>query len=92
MILASSKKSITYSGRNDIVIELSRKQNLGITIFVEDKNTAASRTILSNYQAYTGSRINIPDLGKTWSKHYIFTISQFHFSDQDPVGSAPRKI
>ena len=73
-------------GVNDIVIELSKKENFQISIFVEDKNTAASRTILTNYQAYTGSRINIPDLEKTWNKHYIFTINQIQFTDRDPVG------
>ena len=73
-------------GVNDIVIELSKKENFGISIFVEDKKMAASRTILKNYQAYTGSRINIPDLDKTWNKHYIFTINQIQFTDRDPVG------
>ena len=83
--MARSKKSVNLSGKNDIIIELSKKENFGITIFVEDKNTAASRTILANYQAYTGSRINIPDLNKTWNKHYIFTFNQFQLSDNDPV-------
>ena len=92
MILASSKKSILSKGGNDIVIELSKKKNFGLTIFVEDKKTASSRTILANYQTYTGSRINIPDLDKTWVKHYIFTINQFQFSDLDPVGSGPPKL
>ena len=86
-ILASSKKSVKLSRKNDIIIELSKKENFGITIFVEDKNTAASRTILANYQVYTGSRINIPDLDKTWNKHYIFTFNQFQFPDNDPVSS-----
>ena len=79
------ERSFSFKGENDIIIELSKKENFGISIFVEDKKTATSRTILSNYQAYTGSRINIPDLDKTWNKHYIFTINQFEFSDNDPV-------
>ena len=74
------------NGVNDIVIEVSKKENFQMSIFVEDKNTAASRTILTNYQAYTGSRISIPDLDKTWNKHYFFTINQIQFIDRDPVG------
>ena len=80
------KKFFSMKGVNNIVIELSKKENFQMTIFVEDKNTAASRTILTNYQAYTGSRISIPDLDKTWNKHYIFTINQIQFTDRDPVG------
>ena len=89
MILAKKRrkeKHISIKGENDIIIELSKKENFGISIFVEDKKTASSRTILSNYQAYDGSRINIPDLDKTWNKHYIFTINQFEFTESDPVG------
>ena len=40
LILANSKKSINPDGKNDIVIELSKKENLGLTIFVEDKGGA----------------------------------------------------
>ena len=35
---------------SEVLIRVSRKENFGITVFVEDKETAASRTILSNFQ------------------------------------------
>ena len=36
--------------KSELLIKVSRKENFGITFFVEDKETAASRTILSNFQ------------------------------------------
>ena len=48
-LLEEGNKS--YAGKTtEIIINLSRIENIGFTIFVEDKNTAAERTILSNYQ------------------------------------------
>ena len=75
-----------YRHEHELTIKLSRKENFGLSIFVEDKNTAAARTILSNYQAYSGSRINIPDMNNTWNKHFIFSFTQYQFSENDPVG------
>ena len=40
LILANSKKSINHDGKNDIIFELWKKENLGLAIFVEDKGGA----------------------------------------------------
>ena len=37
------------------------------------------------FPAYSGSKINIQDMGLTWDKHYIFSITQYQFLENDPV-------
>ena len=49
--------------RRDIFFEFPQRPNVSITIFVSDRLRKVSRTLKSNYEPYSGSRIVI----KTWT-------------------------
>ena len=55
------------------------------SVVVEDRRRAAVRTIKSNFQAYSGTRIG--EEGRRSYIKYFLSISQFQFSERDQEGN-----
>ena len=68
--------------RNDLFFEFPQRQNAGISIFVSDKLRKVSRTLKSNYETYSGSRIRIEDLNKPKLMKFYFTFQQRELSPE----------
>ena len=68
--------------RNDLFFEFPQRPNASISIFVSDKRRKVSRTLKSNYETYTGSRIVIEDLDKPMLKKFYFTFQQTELSPE----------
>ena len=66
--------------RNDLFFEFPQRPNASISIFVSDKLRKVSRTLKSNYETYSGSRIVIEDLDKPILKKFYFTFQQTDLS------------
>ena len=78
------QKDLTQNGAwmNDFFFEFEKRQNVGITIFVSDRVKKVSRTLKSNYEAYSGSRIMVEDLNKPSLKKFFLTFQQTEFSTE----------
>ena len=68
--------------RNDILFEFPQRPNASISVFVSDKLRKVSRTLKSNYETYSGSRIVIEDLNKPMLKKFYFTFQQRELSPE----------
>ena len=68
--------------RNDLFFDFPQRPNASISIFVSDKLRKVSRTLKSNYETYSGSRIVIEDLGKPMLKKFYFTFQQRELSPE----------
>ena len=68
--------------RKDIFFEFPQRPNVSITIFVSDRLRKVSRTLKSNYETYSGSRIVIEDLDKPMLKKFYFTFQQTELSPE----------
>ena len=68
--------------RNDLFFEFPQRPNASISIFVTDKLRKVSRTLKSNYETYSGSRIVIEDLDKPMLKKFYFTFEQTELSPE----------
>jgi len=70
---------VPYFGQfnySEIFITPKKKENIGIAIFIQDRNRATSRTLFSNFQSYAGPTIEIPDLSKISLKKYFLSLEQ----------------
>ena len=68
--------------RTDIFFEFPQRPNVSITIFVSDRLRKVSRTLKSNYETYSGSRIVLEDLDKAMLKKFYFTFEQTELSPE----------
>ena len=68
--------------RNDLFFEFPQRPNASISIFVSDKLRKVSRTLKSNYESYSGSRIVIENLDKPMLKKFYFTFQQTDLSPE----------
>ena len=66
-----------------IFISISRHDNLGISIYLEDKNKALRRPLKASMLDYTGPDISNPDLTKPRSERVILRIFQSIDSEFD---------
>jgi len=70
---------VPYFGQfnySEIFITPKKKENMGMTIFIQDRNRMTSRTLLSNFQSYSGPTIEIHDLSKPSLKKYFLSLEQ----------------
>ena len=66
-----------------IFIHISRHDNVGISIYLEDKNKALKRPLKASMLDYTGPDISNPDLTKPRKERVILRIFQFIDSELD---------
>ena len=78
--------SLTASNYSEIFITVRAKPELtDFSVVVEDRRRAAVRTIKSNFQAYSGTRIG--EEGRRSYIKYFLSISQFQYSERDQEGN-----
>ena len=80
-----SQRGIFLKDNFEIFLTAGRLEKTSVRVTVEDRGTSAARTIKSNYQAYTGSQINLQDLARPYTKKFILSFLQYQFSEYDQV-------
>ena len=80
-----SQRRISLQDNGEIFLSFTRLENISLAVFLEDRASSAARTIKSNYQAYTGSKINVQDLAQSTTKKFILSFLQYQFSEYDQV-------
>ena len=59
--------------RKELIINVRKMENIGVTIFIEDKKEAVSRAIKSNLQVYSGAKIALRNAkARRQSRKYSF--------------------
>ena len=75
-IFITPKYFIVSIGMQFWLYDFRKKENMGMTIFIQDRYRMTSRTLLSNFQSYSGPTIEIHDLSKPSLKKYFLSLEQ----------------
>ena len=60
----------------ELFITLNKTENLGLSVYMEDWELTVSRTLKSTSTAYSGAKVSLADLGQTWNKKFLLSLSQ----------------
>lgn len=60
----------------ELFITLNKTENLGLSVYIEDWQLTVSRTLKSTSTAYSGAKVSLADLGQTWNKKFLMSLSQ----------------
>ena len=60
----------------ELFLTVNKTENLGLSVYIEDRELTVSRSLKSNSVAYTGAKVSLADLGQTWNKKYLLSLSQ----------------
>ena len=67
-----------YSMREggELFITLNKTENLGLSVYMEDRELTVTRSLKFSSPAYSGAKVSLADLGQTWTKKYLLTLQQ----------------
>ena len=60
----------------ELFLTLNKTENLGLSVYMEDWQLTVSRTLKSASAAYSGAKVSLADLGQTWNKKFLLSLSQ----------------
>ena len=66
--------SMTEGG--ELFITVNKTENLGLSVYIEDREMTVSRALKSNSAAYSGAKLSLANLGESWNKKFLLSLHQ----------------
>jgi len=60
----------------ELFITVAKTYNMGLSVYIEDEGVSVGRALKSNSKAYTGAKMSMADLSKTWTKKFLLSVRQ----------------